>query len=340
VIKVDVLDDVDAQWWNSLVSAHPQGTIYQTTQWAEFVRRYYGARAFFLIARNDGEVAGQLALFRMGRFPDRDGNHPWRDYLKRPINQMVRVLRWYGGPLIVTGADRRDVLSALLDQVNLLARGQRVIALEQGAFPVDHSHQTVCGIPSDFEQSHWGTFVIDLTQSTDVCWERLKGGSARSSIRRAMKLGVEVKDATDSVGMLARCELAHSAAHRLAAWPEAYWAIMHDVMGSGGYRVVGAEYQGRPVAFIPLMVFGRTMHLLKPIQDPECKTDRIPAGDLLMWEAIRLGQALGLARFDLSGVAPLPSTDAQRGISFFKSKWGGDYVCYPILRKRYRGWLM
>jgi CelD/BcsL family acetyltransferase involved in cellulose biosynthesis len=231
------------------------------------------------------------------------------------------------------------VLSALLEQMNILARRHHVAELDHGALPIDRAANLPV-IPIGFEQTEWGTFLIDLSQSSDVCWRRLKGGSARSSVRRAMRLGVRVIDATDAVAPLARCELAHSAAHRLAAWPEVFWSTLHDVLGPQSYRVLAAEYDGRLVAFVPFLVFGRTMHLLKPVQDPQCKAERVPAGDLLMWEAIRLGQRLGLSRFDLSGVSPVPSSEAERGIRFFKSKWGGDYVSYPILRRRYRRWLM
>ena len=338
-MKVETLEQVDAAWWNGLVQSNPQGTVYQTTQYAEFVSRYYGAFPSFIVAQENGAVAGQLVLFRMGRFPDRDAARPWLDHVKRPINRLFRVLRWYGGPLVFEPAERMKVLSACLDQVNILARRQRVARLEYGALPVDEGGSSLPATPG-FERTDWGTFVIDLTQSNDVCWERLKGSAARSSVRRAMKLGVRVTDATDAVDLLARCDLAHSAAHHLAAWPEVFWSTLRDVLGPCGYRVLGAEHEGRLIAFIPFLTFGRTMHLLKPVQDPQCKAEKVPAGDLLMWEAIRFGQGLGLARFDLSGVAPEPSTEAERGIWFFKSKWGGDYVSYPILRRRYRGWLM
>jgi hypothetical protein len=337
-MKVETFHQVDPDWWNALIQSNPEGTIYQTTQYAEFVSRYYEGKPSFIVARENGAVAGQLVLFRMGRFPDRDPAHPWREYLKVPVNRLLRVFRWYGGPLVYEPAARPEVVHALLEQVNVLAGRQHVVALEHGGFPVDDALSDV--VPPGFERTEWGTFLIDLTQSSDVCWERLKAGAARSSVRRAQKLGVQAIDATQAVDLLARCEVAHSAAHGLAAWPRAYWSTMRDVLGPCGYRVLAAEYQGRLIAFIPLMVFGRTMHLLKPIQDPQCKSEKVPAGDLLMWEAIQLGQRLGLARFDLSGVSPHASTEAERGIWFFKSKWGGDYVSYPILRKRYRGWSM
>lgn len=334
-MKVEILDQVEAEWWDTLVHSNPQGTIYQTTRYAEFVRRYYAGRPFFMVARENGTVTGQLVVFRMGRFPDRDAARPWREHLKKPINWLLRVFRWYEGPLVFEPADPMEVLAALLEQMNILARQHHVARLDHGALPTDRRANLPI-LPLGFEQTEWGTFLIDLTQPSDICWERLKGGSARSSVRRATRLGVRVTDATDAVGQLAQCELAHSAAHRLAAWPEAFWSTLHDVLGPQGYRVLAAEYNGRRVAFVPVLVFGRTMHLLKPVQDPQCKAEGIPAGDLLMWEAIRLGQGLGLARFDLSGVSPVPSSEAERGIRFFKSKWGGDYVSYPILRKRYR----
>ena len=338
-MTVEILHQVDAEWWNGLVHSNPQGTIYQTTQWAEVMRRYYGGRPSFLVARENGAVTGLLVLFRMGRFPDRDASRPWRDLIKKPINRLLPVFRWNGGPLVFEPAGRMDVIPVLLEEVNRLARRQRVFSLEHGALPIVAGGSSLPALPSGFEQTEWGTFLIDLTQPSDVCWGRLKS-VARSSVRRAMKQGVQVTDATHAVGPLAQCELSHSTANRLSAWPEAFWSTLHEVLGPQGYRVLGADYRGRSIAFIPFLVFGATMHLLKPVQDPQCKADKIPAGDLLMWEAIQLGQRLGLARFDLSGVSPAPATEAERGIWSFKSKWSGDYVCYPILRKRYRGWLM
>lgn len=337
-MKVEVLDRVETGWWDDLVRSHAQGTIYQTSRYAEFARRYYGARPFFLLARDNGAVAGQLLVFDMGRFPDRDAARPWRTRLKAPLNRLLRAFRWYDGPLVFEPADPAVVLAALLAETDALAGRHRVAQLAHGALPAVPGAKSP-PVPTGFEQTEWGTFLIDLSQGTDVCWRRLKGGAARSAVRRAMKLGVRVIDATDRVTALAQCERAHSTAHRLAAWPEVFWSTLRDVLGPHGYRVLAAEHEERLVAFVPLLVFGRTMHLLKPVQDPRCQEERIPAGDLLMWEAIRLGQALGLVRFDLSGVAPTPSSEAERGIRFFKSKWGGEYVPYPILRRRYRRWL-
>jgi hypothetical protein len=339
-MKVEILEQVDAGWWNGLVHSNPQGTIYQTTQYAEFVRRYYRAQPSFIVAEENGAVAGQLVLFRMGRFPDRDAARPWRDHVKTPINRLLRVFRWYGGPLVFEPAERMNVLSAILDHVNLLARRQQVVRLEHGALPFDEGGSILPAVPKGFEQTEWGTFLIDLTQPNDVCWGRLKGNSARRSVRRAMKLGVRVTDATGAADLLAQCDLAHGAAYHLAAWPEAFWSTLRDALGPQGYHVLAAEHNGRLVAFAPFLVFGRTMHLLKPVQDPQCKADKVPAGDLLIWEAIRFGQRLGLAQFDLAGVSPVPTSEAERGIWFFGSKWGGAYVTYPILRKRYRAWLM
>src|SRR5712691_5481876 len=309
-MKVEISHQVDAEWWNGLVQSNPQGTIYQTTQYAELTRRYYDAQPSFIVAQEDGAVAGQLVLFRMGRFPDRDAARPWRDHVKKSINRLLPVFRWYGGPLVFEPAERGEVLSAMLEEVNVLARRQRVTALEHGAFPTDRHGSSLAEVPVSFERREWGTFLVDLTQPSDVCWARLKG-VARSAVRRAQRLGVRATDATQAVKLLAQCELAHSAAHRLAAWPEVFWSTMREVLGPCGYRVLGAEYNGRLIAFMPFLVFGRTMHLLKPIQDPQCKVDKVPAGDLLMWEAIRFGQALGLASFDLYGVSPEPSTQAE-----------------------------
>ena len=342
-LAVDVLERVDADWWNGLVRSSDQGTVYQTTHWADYVQRYYKARPSYLMVREEGVVRGLLLMFNMGRFPDRDGRRPWQDHLKRPFNAFARVFRWYSGPVVLDESRRLAVLTRVLQTVDTLAARDRVWALDAGSLPV-RCGEGVRTVAADAgcEVSDWATFVINLGVARETRWANLKASSARSSITRAMKLGLRVHDATQaSFEGYARCEYEHGRAHGIAPWPRQGREALRDALDPlGAYRLFRAEYAGQAVAYTPVMLFNRTMHLVKPVQSPRCAAEKIPAGDFLLWQAILFGQAQGLSAFDLSGVSPQPSTDAEQGIWFFKSKWGGEYLQYPVLRKRYRwGWL-
>ena len=341
-LTVDVQERVDPAWWNALVQASEQGTIYQTTYWADYVERYYRARPWYIIARSGTAVQGMLLLFNMGRFPDRDQRHPWQDRLKRPLNALARVLRWYSGPVVLDDAQRSAVMERLLRAVDELGAREKVWALDSGSLPARRG-DGAAGVPMEagFDVGEWGTFLINLRASTEALWANLKASSARSSITRAMKLGMRMVDATHaSFEGYAQCEYEHGRAHDIAPWPRVGREALRDALApAGAYRLFAAEYEGRAVAYTPVIVFNGVMHLIKPVQATRCAAEKIPAGDFLLWEAMRFGQAQGCSTFDLAGAAPEPRTAAERGIWFFKSKWGGEFVKYPVLRKSYRwGW--
>lgn len=339
MITVEEVVQVDPNWWNRLIGSRSDGTVYQTTYWAEYFQHYYGATPYFFIARSGGTVCGLLLLFGMGRFPARDAARPWLDRIKRPVNALIRVFRWYGGPLVLDPSRHDDVLTAFLHHVDAVAARDGVAALEHGRLPLEWgANVRAIAQAAGFEVTEWGTFVIDLSTPLEAMWNGLKTSSARYAVKRAMKVGLTVYDASaDPVDAHARCEYEHSRAHRLAVWPREWFVSIRDALQpAGAYRVVAAEYEGRPIAFTPAVLFGGNMHLVKPVQLPFCREAKIPAGDLLMWELIKVGHEQHLRTFDLGGVAPSPSTTAERQIRFFKSKWGGVYVTYPVLRKRYR----
>ena len=55
-LTVEVLERVAAPWWNGLVRSSDQGTVYQTTHWADYAQRYYQARPYDLVVRQEGAV--------------------------------------------------------------------------------------------------------------------------------------------------------------------------------------------------------------------------------------------------------------------------------------------
>lgn len=339
MITVSEFARVDPNWWNGLVRSSWHGTIYQTTYWAEYFRLYYGARPYFLVAQAGGGVRGLLLLFEMGRFPDRDAARPWLYQIKRPINALLRVFRWYSGPVVLDPATHDEVMASLLRKVEEIAVRDRVLGVEHGSLPVKHDQNVrIIAGALGFEVGEWATFVVDLAAPIETLWARLKLKSAKSAVKRAAQLGLRMYDATnDPPHAHARCEYEHSRANGIRPWPVlAYDAMRSALAPPAAYRMFAAEYESRLVAFTPVVFFHRTMHLVKPVQLPECKERRIPAGDFLMWEAIKFGHTQGLVAFDLAGVSPRPLAAEERGIRFFKSKWGGEYVAYSVLRKRYR----
>lgn len=85
--------------------------------------------------------------------------------------------------------------------------------------------------------------------------------------------------------------------------------------------LVGRSPAGEPVAYVNLARFGNTV-----LYHTGCsRTDHLSSGVnyLLMWEAIRWAKAAGCAWFEVGELFPAASDGKQRGLTIFKSRFGG-----------------
>ncbi len=184
-----------------------------------------------------------------------------------------------------------------------------------------------------FEMQSSSTLVIDLTQELDTIWKSMSKTSARNSIKRAEKAGVNVRlnsnyeEFQDILSSLMRAK----------QLPPAPLSI--DVLQRGGPLFV-AEHDGEIISGIAYVADDDIMRL-RVFGSKRLEVDRKRAtlignaNRLLIWEAIQHAKQAGIREFDL-GVYYTGESDVDKArISAFKRSFGGELVPDYFYTKTY-----
>lgn len=157
------------------------------------------------------------------------------------------------------------------------------------------------------------TFWIDLTKSED---ELMKSFSSKTryNIRLAQRKGVVVTEDNSDEGFEKYLKLTFETAKRQGfyAHSERYHRLMWSHLKGKIAHLLVAKYQGEIVT--TWILFAHDGFLYYPYGASSDKYKEMMANNLMMWEAIRLGQRLKLKTFDLWG--------REEGKGFTKFKEG------------------
>jgi hypothetical protein len=251
-----------------------------------------------------------------------------------PHNGSMSSSGWGGsGPVLLgslTGKIRQRVMQAALDHCVDFAR-------ERGASHFDLSLNPVTRTSID---SAWGvnpfsfygfddrsglSQVIDLDPSVD----ELKAGltaDARRQIRIAQEHGYTVERA-DWGSQLDRYYALHRDTYQrtgVQPHPKEYFAGLATYMAPSNHSVLwlARSREGEPVAYHNAAWFGEGGYYHTGCS---AKTaNDLGVSYILFWEALLGAKAAGLRWYDCGAIFPNATESKQRGLTTFKTKFGGE----------------
>lgn len=340
-IRAAEFGSVDPEWWNQAALRDPQARVQQSYQGALIRHDIEGIRPIFLSAHQGEEVVGQLLVYQGFIHPDL---LQWCQPLLR--TQLCRnswgVYRWMGGPLVPEAGNYSAVLRQFLEYLDQRARTEGIMAIRDAtpAFYRRGAGQTEeAGIFAEcgFVRRELATMVLNLDDDEDSLWRGL-ARDARQKVQKAERLGIKVVEADSEEGIrryyAVRQENSRRAGVRcphlkgiLAALP------VYIAQGMG--KVFLTEHEGRILSGQMLVVFNGYIQLAGICQSDYAWSQGLPANDLMQWHVIRWGHEQGCRSVDWSGYTLDPTTEKERGINVFKSKWGGQVLPYGVYDKIY-----
>ena len=345
MLTAEVVREVDSERWNSLVQSVPEGTFYQTTFRASFIKKVYGGEAIYVIVRDGREVLGILLIHKNLYKYDLFGGLPGhiRRRIFRALSPLIGAYMWTAGPLILAPDRMQEVCSLILKTVDDLAKTEGIICIS-GAVPPVFPPGKRTALDSVFTSCGYGqelaaTFLLDLTCSIEDLWKNLHRG-ARKNLRKAERQGVGFREVANKEEFnrcweiyLEECKRNRLVGARFNRDSLYEWRVSHeDVL-----QHFLAEIDGVPLAVISVVTLNGMMNEVSPTTVSRYAMEHgIWAGDVAKWGVIKWGQEKGLRVYDLAGVAPSPTTLKEEGIHRFKSKWHGEYVEYYAYGKVYR----
>lgn len=172
------------------------------------------------------------------------------------------------------------------------------------------------------------TFIIDLKKTEDELLAQMSQ-KTRYNIKIANRHGVTITHSTSDADFEIYLKLLFDTTKRQGFYlhSEDYhrrqWSILK---GTGMVEIFLATYEGQTLA--AFMIFKLKDRLFYPYGASLDTHREVMAPTLLMWEAIKYGQSLGLKTFDMWGCLGPDANASQQGFGFhrFKQGYGGNLV--------------
>ena len=184
MISIEVIEKPDSKWNERLLETG-LGTIFQTEERWKLLDEI-SKPILLRFIDSKGSIAGQLLLDESPRFNNQNTKSK---FFKNIPGLKKKVFNWTYGPIIFQHSNSSDIFSALND----------FLILEK-AVPNAWSHPIYSGDPKvmdkTFQVIDWGTYLIDLTKSTDELYQNIDKNSGRKNIERSEKRGVEIEQIT------------------------------------------------------------------------------------------------------------------------------------------------
>jgi lipid II:glycine glycyltransferase (peptidoglycan interpeptide bridge formation enzyme) len=288
---------MDATQWNQLVFANEprSGAFLQSSEWADFQ-----------------EAAGARVLRYM------DEGACLANVILRPLPFGQTAAAIMRGPIFSRAQDNLgDLLSAIKKTGAITLQVDPLTATRPPGTKPFHA------------RSPQTTLLLDLRQTEEVLLAAMHE-KKRYNIRYAERAGVTVRrGGVELFPELWALLEAAATRDRFRTHPKQYYETMLRVLTGDPRKtqrttaqILLAEYQGKAVAGMILVTFGKTATYLHGGSANEYRN--IMAPHLLQWEAIRFAKSWGYEAYDFWGIAPEKAVDHPlAGVTRFKRGFGG-----------------
>ncbi len=288
--------------WNDVLLRFPQHTVFHRRQWLEMLMADHGLKPVLLHVESDGALVAAWPSMSMRKGPLR--------ILGSPLPGWSTA---YMGPLFTPEADVPACLDVMLQSRWMKRNAFFACKTLDVDFDIDMQ-------PFDFTATmDFETYLVDLAQDEEQLWSNMKG-ECRTRVRKARKLEVEIVEDTErsfADDYWAMCEETfansgiqptHSRQFIFEMWDRLY--------ADGSLLVLSARLGGKRIGTLVLPYDGHTMYYWGGASFLEHR--KIPAHNLLHWEAMCRAKALGLRYYDFVSTCGGPGR--------FKKTFGGDAV--------------
>ena len=308
--NIRVLDPFGGDQWNHLVSAHPGGTFFHSSNWARVLQQSYAHQPHYL-AEMTGETPRAL-------LPILEVNSSWtgRRGVSLPFSDDCALLRFGNA----NG-------SRLIDHALNIGR-------ERGWKYLEFRGE-IEGDPTPLSWKSYLGHEIDLTVGVNALFDGLES-RVRRAIRKAEKAGLTTRLLDDLEATQVFYGLHCRTRRKHGVPPQPFFFFQHlceHVLRVGKGFIIAAEHNGKVVAASVFVHYGRSAIYKFGASDPSSLGLR--PNTLVMWEAIKWYSTNGYSTFSMGRTAP-----GNEGLRFFKCGFGAketpiNYYRYNFDRKTF-----
>ncbi|MDH4182695.1 MAG: peptidoglycan bridge formation glycyltransferase FemA/FemB family protein [Nitrospinota bacterium] len=312
-MRITILDDSLEEDYTRFLLGCDDSLFYASNGYRLFLKEFLGAEDRYLIAMEEGRIAGVLPLFIK-----RNSMH----------GAVINSLPFYGsnGGVIA----REGVLHAkreLIKEFIALSEREDCISSTIVASPFEsdgdlYEKEAFFGV----RDVRIGQFT-PLPEAGDSIGERLMNifaGIKRTDIRKAIKNGVttEVDNGGEAMGFVAQTHKRNIEALGGLAKPERFFDLIPKYFRPGAdYKIYVARLDGKPIGAMLLFYYNKTVEYFTPASVEEFRP--LQALSLLAFEAMKDAVSGGFKWWNWGG-----TWTSQDGVYMFKSRFGSKDFAY------------
>jgi SAM-dependent methyltransferase len=310
VQSADIPDDA----WDEVVNASPDGWTFALSGWRRLILR---VEPWAFEDKSFGMASGETLI----------GVMPLQ--FQRASGRLAASGWGLTGPIVRDIENRASVTAAMITHVRTVAESLGATRIEMGRSPltaaaIAHPEDQPFGA-FGFQDVSTQTRMIALDGGEDALWRGL-AKNARQMVQRAKGLGYSVRR-TNWAEMVDAYYRAHVDTYTrtgVSPHPRAYFEGIATEMAPRGHAVLwtGFAPDGQPVAFHNDSRFGQGS-----LYHTACSVaDHAGSGInyWLMWESIIGARRDGCRWYEVGEVFPDAVDGKSRGLTVFKSKFGGE----------------
>jgi hypothetical protein len=329
-------------WDETLKNAGPSGTIFQTTFWADYLKKAYGDRPIYLAYLDKkGAIIGQLlavescygkhtALTQFGtkgRIIEK-----FYKYASKLLHNTFPFVFWEGGPVIIDQSSHIPSFKRKMVHQEIINRITE-IAMSRGCYEVKFARPSYFDDPSDiffsigFEGKKMGTVLVDLERSEDELFKSIEK-DCRRCIRRGIEQGIEASKISKVADLkqLYSLHVEHSKRSGIKIYPYSHFTSLWNHFYPIGKLAAFISYRrDEPLAGMLCLMHNRIVHAYRIGESNYARTAKLYANYVLWWHIIRWAHKQGFKYFDCMGVELYKiNAGYQKALTIyrFKNKWG------------------
>ena len=324
MITIKKSEAVDQSWNYPLRQFENEATIFQSTYWAEYLKKR-GEKPFFILAQDEHDREAGLLLYSKGKLK----NLPL-------VGSLSAYYHWLYGPLILEKEKEALVFNVMLNFLESEARREKIYCIANAFPPIFRDNEGYFN-HFGFTGRPVGTFVVDLRKPENLLWSSIKK-EARHCVRKALTNNVIVVDVSDEEGLLEYYKLYRDfrKKSKLQAMPFSNFQAMWDIFFKRKFlKIFTAKLNGKPMAGIMALVYNGVIYELSVAESEFGRESKLYPNDLLKWHVIKWGSENKCNFFNLAGVELESTSTRAAGIFRYKAKWGGELVKFHVYTRIY-----
>ena len=328
---VEILQEIDENLWNNNLSQNKASTAYQIANWTKTYEESFGSQPLYILVKNNnGKIVGQLTALIHTKFIWRNANVLSR-FIGYGLN-LGSLLTWFYGPIIHDQPHREEIISKILIAIDNVAAKNKINVIRGISPPLERPFDDTIFKNIGYTIRPWSTYVISLGLDTDKIYVSLDK-KIRYEIRKAEESGVKFEVVNDRSLLDEYVKLRIQENYRIKEKARLRPNVLDNnwkFLNEKGYaKVFLASHKGQVIGGIWNIIFNGNIVQHGVVNSSKTKL----GGSFLTWNTIKWTRENGYCTYDMGGANPYPKSEKEKGIDFYKSKWGGTRMDYTIYVK-------